>query len=88
MAKRTKLYENGPKQAEEANFLLVRMGQALGYMLGALRIRALRDAAQRQLGDRFDIRAFHDQILGQGAQPLDLLERRMTEWMSGQRTRD
>lgn len=62
-------------------------GQALGYMLGALRIRALRDSAQRALGARFDLRAFHDQILGQGALPLDLLEHRIGEWIATQRPR-
>jgi uncharacterized protein (DUF885 family) len=56
-------------------------GQALGYMLGALRIRALREQAVKTLGARFDVRAFHDQILGQGALPLDLLERRITAWI-------
>jgi uncharacterized protein (DUF885 family) len=59
-------------------------GQALGYMLGALKIRDLRDRARSALGDRFDIRAFHDEILGQGALPLDLLERRIEEWLVGQ----
>jgi uncharacterized protein (DUF885 family) len=59
-------------------------GQALGYMLGALKIRDLRDRARSALGDRFDIRAFHDEILGQGALPLDLLERRIAEWLVGQ----
>jgi prolyl oligopeptidase len=62
-------------------------GQALGYMLGALRIRALRDSAQRELGDRFDIRAFHDAVLGQGSMPLDLLEHRIGEWVETQRAR-
>jgi uncharacterized protein (DUF885 family) len=61
--------------------------QALGYMLGALKIRELRDAAQRALGDRFDTRAFHDQILGQGAMPLDLLAHRIHEWVEAQRAR-
>jgi uncharacterized protein (DUF885 family) len=56
-------------------------GQALGYMLGALRIRDLRDRAQRALGARFDVRAFHDQVLGQGALPLDLLQQRLEAWM-------
>ena len=56
-------------------------GQALGYMLGALRIRALRERATQTLGARFDVRVFHDQILGQGALPLDLLERRIGAWM-------
>lgn len=62
-------------------------GQALGYMLGALKIRALRDSAQKTLGARFDIRAFHDQVLGQGAMPLDLLEHRLNEWVEQQRAR-
>ena len=60
-------------------------GQALGYMLGSLRIRALRDSTQRALGDRFDIRAFHDRILGQGALPLSLLEQRITAWVAAAR---
>ena len=45
----------------------------------------LRERAERQLGERFDIRAFHDQLLGAGALPLDLLERRMDDWLESQR---
>ena len=44
----------------------------------------LRDRAERQLADRFDIRAFHDHLLGAGALPLDLLERRMDDWLADQ----
>jgi uncharacterized protein (DUF885 family) len=60
-------------------------GQALGYMLGALRIRELRDRAQQQLGARFDVRAFHDEVLGQGALPLELLQRRVDAWLRARR---
>jgi uncharacterized protein (DUF885 family) len=60
-------------------------GQALGYMLGALRIRELRDRARQSLGARFDVRAFHDEVLGQGALPLDLLQHRIEAWIAGGR---
>jgi uncharacterized protein (DUF885 family) len=56
-------------------------------MLGALRIRELRDRSRRALGERFDIRAFHDEILGQGALPLNLLEHCIQEWLEAQRGR-
>jgi prolyl oligopeptidase len=56
-------------------------GQALAYKIGQLKMLALRDRAERQLGDRFDIRAFHDHLLGAGALPLDLLEQRMDAWL-------
>jgi uncharacterized protein (DUF885 family) len=54
--------------------------QALGYKIGQLKLLELRDLARRQLGPRFDPRAFHDQILGAGALPLNVLERRIKEW--------
>jgi uncharacterized protein (DUF885 family) len=57
-------------------------GQALGYKLGQLTILRLRDEAKQQLGASFDIRAFHDQILGAGALPLDVLERRVHAWIA------
>ena len=59
-------------------------GQALAYKVGELHILDLRARARRRLGDRFDLRAFHDALLAGGAMPLDLLEARMETWMEGQ----
>ncbi len=59
-------------------------GQALGYKMGQLKIRELRERAKAQLGTRFDIKAFHDEILNGGALPLDLLDARVTRWVAGQ----
>jgi uncharacterized protein (DUF885 family) len=59
-------------------------GQALAYKMGQLKIRELRDRAQKQLGPRFDIKAFHDEVLDGGALPLDLLESRVNGWLKGQ----
>jgi uncharacterized protein (DUF885 family) len=55
-------------------------GQALGYKMGQLKIREIRTAAEKQLGSKFDIRAFHDAILMEGALPLAVLETRMKAW--------
>jgi len=56
-------------------------GQATGYKIGMLKIQELRNHAEKALGDKFDIRAFHDTVLGGGAMPLDILERRVNSWI-------
>jgi uncharacterized protein (DUF885 family) len=59
--------------------------QALGYKVGQLKLLELRDKAQKALGSRFDLRAFHDQVLDSGALPLDLLEQRIDSWIATQK---
>ena len=56
-------------------------GQATGYKIGELKIRELRQRAERKLSSRFDIRAFHDTVLGAGPLPLTMLERRINDWI-------
>ena len=59
-------------------------GQACSYKLGQLKIRELRARAQQQLGPRFDLKAFHDEILSGGALPLNVLEARINRWIAAQ----
>ena len=59
-------------------------GQALAYKIGQLQILRLRDEARQRLGDRFDIRAFHDEVLGNGPLPLDILQSQVETWISEQ----
>ena len=59
--------------------------QALSYKLGQLKIRELRTRAQNELGPKFDIRTFHDEILNGGALPLDMLEARTIQWITQQK---
>jgi uncharacterized protein (DUF885 family) len=66
----------------EVDRIIVQPGTVPVYKLGELKILELRDFARKQLGDKFDIRAFHDQILGHGQLPLDLLEKSIHDWVS------
>ena len=56
-------------------------GQALAYKLGELKFKELRAQATEKLGDKFDVREFHDQLLNRGALPLDILEQRINAWI-------
>lgn len=56
------------------------------YKIGELKILALRAYAEKELGPRFDVRAFHDRVLGHGQLPLDLLEKSIREWVGSQRS--
>jgi uncharacterized protein (DUF885 family) len=60
-------------------------GQALGYKMGQLKILELRDRAKTALGPKFDIKAFHDEVLDSGALPLDVLEKRVDAWIAAQK---
>jgi uncharacterized protein (DUF885 family) len=60
-------------------------GQALAYKIGQLKILELRERAKKALGDKFDLRAFHDQVLDSGALPLDVLSDRINAWIAAQK---
>jgi uncharacterized protein (DUF885 family) len=60
-------------------------GQALGYKMGQLKILELRERAKTALGPKFDIKAFHDQVLDSGALPMDVLEQRLDAWIAAQK---
>jgi uncharacterized protein (DUF885 family) len=65
----------------ETDRYIVWPGQALAYKLGQLKILELRERAQKELGAKFDIRRFHDEVLGAGALPLQELEERIAAWI-------
>ncbi len=68
----------------EVNRYIVRPAQALAYKIGQMHILKLRQHAKIVLGDRFDIRAFHDALLEQGDMPLNILEQHMHKWIAAQ----
>lgn len=69
----------------EVKRYIVWPGQATAYMVGQQKILQLREKARKALGDRFDIEGFHDTVLGGGALPLELLERRVDEWVASRK---
>ncbi|MFQ3206946.1 MAG: hypothetical protein ACI9IT_001091 [Glaciecola sp.] len=70
-------------QSEVRRYLTM-PGQATGYKIGMIKIQELRTLAEQKLGDNFDIRAFHDVILGGGALPMVMLERKVKAWIASQ----
>ncbi|HEV2568482.1 MAG TPA: DUF885 domain-containing protein [Sphingomonas sp.] len=71
----------------EVNRYISWPGQALGYKMGELKIRELRTRAEQELGPKFDLRRFHDAVLGQGAVPLDVLEMQIDSWIAGEKSK-
>ena len=69
----------------ETDRYIVWPGQALAYKTGQLKILELRERAQKELGAKFDIRAFHDEVLGAGAVPMQTLDERITRWIARMR---
>ncbi|HEX6996827.1 MAG TPA: DUF885 domain-containing protein [Gammaproteobacteria bacterium] len=76
--------ESEASVAAEVDRYIAVPGQATAYMLGNLEIRRLRAAAEAALGDAFDVRAFHDAVLEDGAVPLSMLRRKMERWIAAQ----
>ncbi|PYX44565.1 MAG: DUF885 domain-containing protein [Acidobacteria bacterium] len=77
--------EDEPDVQSETDRYIAAPAQALGYKLGQLDILRLRQLAQKELGPRYDIRSFHDEVLNGGALPLDVLDQRVTSWIAEQK---
>lgn len=72
----------------EAERYMATPALALAYKIGQLKIRELRTRAERTLGDRFDVKAFHAQVLGEGALPLNMLEEKINDWLTTQESQN
>ena len=70
-----------PNVQTEVDRYIAWPGQALAYKLGQLEILKLRETAKKELGAKFNLRAFHDALLGNGPLPLDLLDEEMAAWI-------
>ena len=79
--------QDEPSIQSETDRYIAYPGQALAYKLGQLKILELRAMAKKELGDKFSIRDFHDEILNGGALPLDVLEKRVTAWIGEQKAK-
>lgn len=77
-------YDEGAAVAEVERYMAM-PGQALGYKIGSLRIRELREKYQKELGNKFNLASFHDEVLSQGCLPLDVLNRKMELWAKKQK---
>ena len=71
----------------EVNRYISWPGQALAYKLGELKIRELRELATKELGDKFDLAAFHDTVLGQGSVPLNVLDDMVKAWIAAEKSK-
>ena len=82
------MYENSAvaeaRAVSEAERFMAIPGQALAYKVGQLKMRAIRDKAEERLGDKFDVKAFHTQVLKDGAMPLSMLEAKIDRWVDAQ----
>ena len=78
-----------PRAAIESEIkrYLIMPGQATAYKIGMIKIQELRKKAETELGDKFDIKGFHDTVLGGGALPLTLLERRVDQWIAKEKAK-
>jgi uncharacterized protein (DUF885 family) len=83
MLRHTALAENNIRN--EVDRYISRPGQALAYKVGQLTIRRLRAEAEEALGERFDIKRFHDAVLGGGGVTLEVLEARVRAWIASQK---
>ena len=76
-----------PNVQTEVDRYIAWPGQALAYKLGQLEILSLREEARQKLGDKFDLRAFHDEVVGSGPLPLDVLHSQVESWIAIQEKR-
>ena len=86
LSRRQRRHAESAAIAETDRYIL-NPGQALGYKIGELKIKALRAKAQAALGDKFDIRRFHNALLDDGPLPLTLLEARIDDWIAAEKAR-
>jgi len=77
--------QDEPDIQSETDRYIAWPGQALAYKVGALKIAELREKARQELGPKFDIRAYHDEVLGAGALPMNVLEERIDGWIQQQK---